>query len=391
MFFLGGIFFIGACSAPSVPQNEFLIEGELTNVPDSTILEFRVAEGDLLKEVGRDTVINGKFSFRDTIGEEIRQLLLMSDSKGFPSFWQEVWVAPGKYVRITGNDRLLQTWEVQSDIPEQAEVRRFFEAMCPEQIELLKYSVEEAKIFSALFREHGGDEAYMEIAFAQVDSLRKLEKPLEDIVERKKFEVLKSAPVTRVWLDKYSSEASRLQWDKDCPYLADIRALYSRMSEADKQTIEGQTITEYMNLGKEVNVGEEMVDGNLYDLDGNLHHLAELRGKYILLDFWSTGCGPCIQAIPEMEEIAEMYKDKLSVVSINEDSKASWQKFVREKKMSGIQWNELRRGRTGLAAQYKVVGIPHYVLISPEGKITDMWSGYGPGSLKSKLKKALKG
>lgn len=53
---------------------------------------------------------------------------------------------------------------------------------------------------------------------------------------------------------------------------------------------------------------------------------------------------------------------------------------------TGNQWNELRQGDTGLAARYKVMGIPHYVLISPKGIILDIWSGYGPGSLKSKLK-----
>ena len=54
------------------------------------------------------------------------------------------------------------------------------------------------------------------------------------------------------------------------------------------------------------------------------------------------------------------------------------------------QWNELRRGRTGLAVSYQVKGIPHYVLIAPSGKIQDMWSGYGSGSLLEKVKKNLK-
>lgn len=57
--------------------------------------------------------------------------------------------------------------------------------------------------------------------------------------------------------------------------------------------------------------------------------------------------------------------------------------------MTGIQWNELRKGRTGLAARYQAVGIPHYVLISPEGKVIAIWSGYGPGSLKAKLKEMI--
>ena len=50
------------------------------------------------------------------------------------------------------------------------------------------------------------------------------------------------------------------------------------MSEADKQTETGQLITAYLNLPEEVNVGDEMVDGDLYDLDGNVRHLTEFKG-----------------------------------------------------------------------------------------------------------------
>ena len=44
----------------------------------------------------------------------------------------------------------------------------------------------------------------------------------------------------------------------------------------------------------------------------------------------------------------------------------------------------------GLAAAYQVRGIPHYVMISPEGKVMDMWSGYAKGSLKEKMKELIK-
>lgn len=73
-----------------------------------------------------------------------------------------------------------------------------------------------------------------------------------------------------------------------------------------------------------------MVDGDLYDLDGNVRHLTEFKGKYILLDFWSQGCGPCVQSLSEMEEITEMYKGRMEVVSISQDPKDAWKKFIAE-------------------------------------------------------------
>ena len=141
---------------------------------------------------------------------------------------------------------------------------------------------------------------------------------------------------------------------------------------------------------EEVNVGDEMVDGDLYDLDGNVRHLTEFKGKYILLDFWSQGCGPCVQSLPEMEEITEMYKGRMEVISISQDPKDEWKKFIAEKQLKGNQWNELRKGSTKLGASYQVKGIPHYVMISPEGKVQHIWAGYGKGSLKAKMKELIK-
>lgn len=109
-----------------------------------------------------------------------------------------------------------------------------------------------------------------------------------------------------------------------------------------------------------------MVDGDLYDVKGNLHRLSEFQGKYIMLDFWSLECGPCVQSFPELKEVSEMYKDSLEIVSISMDTKESWSDFVERKGLTGNQWNEFAKGTTGLAAVYQVKGIPRYVMISPE-------------------------
>lgn len=381
----------GGCSfRPSIPANEFLLQGTLTQVPDSTVIELRIEEGQLYKLLAKDILVQGKFEFRDTITAGPKRLRLSSSAKGFPGSGLSVWVAPGKDVQIKGTGKLLKTWEVESDIPEQAVENRFTQATCPELIELLKYEAHENDLFHEVFVEHAGDEAFARVGWAQIDSLRELEKPLQNSIHKKEIELLKKEPVSTVWMQKLYSHSTRLQWDKSYPYIPDIKELYTRMSAQDKQTEIGQAITEYMNLGEEVQVGDKMADGDLYDLDGQLHHLSELKGSYILLDFWSRGCAPCLQSIPEVEELSELYKGKLVVVSINGDPEKGWKQFVQDKKMTGIQWNELRRGRTGLAARYKAIGIPHYVLITPDGIIKSMWSGYGPGSLKAKLKELVK-
>lgn len=132
-----------------------------------------------------------------------------------------------------------------------------------------------------------------------------------------------------------------------------------------------------------------MIDANLYDLEGKLHHLAELKGKYILLDFWSSGCGPCIMSIPEMKEVQEKYKDKLSIVSLSSDVESIWKEASAKHQMTWYNWND-RKETSGLYLKYGVRGIPHYVLISPKGKIIASWSGYGKDQLLKKMEKFIK-
>ena len=91
------------------PEGEFVIYGELQNVPDGSVLELLRPDGKVMFRITSDTVIDGKFVFRDTItGPNIRKLYLCTriKIKGIPSDPACIWVKSGAGVRITGNDCL---------------------------------------------------------------------------------------------------------------------------------------------------------------------------------------------------------------------------------------------------------------------------------------------
>lgn len=386
-FIMGSFLLLSATSKPQepkscqVPEGEFVIYGELQNVPDSSVLELLRADGRIHRLIDSDTVINGKFIFRDTITDsQAHKLRLTARSKGFPNTFLNIWVKSGAYVKITGNDCLHSLWHVESDVPEQHDENLFSEVALAERKQMLTYVTEWNDVYSTGLQ-HGLDKPTLR----KVDSLLKLFLPLVDSIALRELNYMKEAPVTAVWLDRYQNYAGYLQWNKRFGHEDLIRSLYDRVSEADRATEEGQLITAYLNLPEVVNVGDQMVDGDLYDVKGNLHRLSEFQGKYIMLDFWSLGCGPCVQSFPELKEVSEMYKDSLEIVSISMDTKESWSDFVERKGLTGNQWNEFAKGTTGLAAVYQVQAIPRYVMISPEGIVVGMWSGYGPGSIKEKV------
>ena len=371
----------------TVPANEYLIQGELANLSDSIVIGLYVDEGNIFNLVARDTLLNGKFSFRDTVSVT-KKMLIMSDNKGFPGTWLEVWIAPGEYIEIKGEDKLLKTWEVVSDIPEQAEENRFTACAMAQQKELMQHLAAEYDWQRMMFIDHAGDQEFEKKGWAKIDSIRKLTTPLQQEIWKKELEYMKEAPISKVWIDKLLLYASMMKYETVMPYKEEVKSLYARMPETEKQTDAGQEITAYPP--SVAGIGDMMVDGELYDVNDSLRHISEFVGRFILLDFWSSGCGPCVESIPEMEKVIDTYKDRMTVISISEDPKARWKEYVKTKGMGGNQWNELRRGRTGLAVSYQVKGIPHYVLIAPSGKIQDMWSGYGSGSLLETVKKNLK-
>jgi peroxiredoxin len=161
------------------------------------------------------------------------------------------------------------------------------------------------------------------------------------------------------------------------------------MSEEDKNTPVGYLITAKLFPPAVVNVGDDMADADLLDTDGNTKHLSDYLGKYLLLDFWIRGCGPCIMALPEMKEISETYRDKLTIISISLDGENAWKGALSAHDMPWVNICD-PKSMGGVAANYGVTGIPNYVMISPEGKIIDKWMGFGEGFLREKVSANLK-
>lgn len=375
---------MGSClSQPTVKENEYLIEGSLSNVPDGAIINLARLNGQVFENVATDTLRNGKFSFQDTISVPSRNMMILSNSEGFPSTWLSFWVGSGKVTKITGKDKSLRMWTVACDLPEQEAENRFIDATREDWQVLGDLMIQETILSEK--RTDNTLNISMEEYRAQKDSLQRLSDTLNLSIVRKEIEVMRKEPITPAWIDRMHRLALGVRYDANFKYKEEANDFFARMSDAEKQTPAGREISGLLEVVKKVGVGDDMADGNLIDLEGKEHRLADLKGKYILLDFWSSGCGPCRQAVPEMKEIANSYADKLHVVSISSDSEPIWRKASTELELDGLNWNEFK-GQGGLAASYQVRTIPHYVLISPQGKIIDVWEGYGKGTLIKKVK-----
>ncbi|MCS3178202.1 AhpC/TSA family protein [Candidatus Bacteroides intestinigallinarum] len=370
----GSLLLMGYMGAQA--QQEYTIEGKVEGVKDGTLISLFLLDGNVGSTVALDSIQNGTFFFKRNAGESgMDKLSLMcTRNDDFPSMSLEIYATPNARIKVTGTNTLIHTWKVDSPVKEQIEHNRFIENSRDLWDEYQRLSIKARSLRSA-------PEAERKAMHAKEDSISAL-------ISKREMQLMQELPVSNIWMDRLHRLSMSVKYNPNFSYKDETLALYNRMNEAQKASIKGQEITVNLFPPVVVKEGDEMADTELYDLDGKIHHLTDFKGKYILLDFWSSGCGPCIMALPEMKEIQEQYKERLTVISLSSDTKSRWKAASAKHEMTWQNLSDLKQS-AGLYAKYGVNGIPNYVLISPEGKIMKMWSGYGKGSLKLKMRRYL--
>src|SRR4030067_2338238 len=115
------------------------------------------------------------------------------------------------------------------------------------------------------------------------------------------------------------------------------------------------------------------------DIEGVAQTLAKYRGRMLLLEFWSTHCGPCRADAPLMVAFyKETSREKLAFLGVSDDeSEDELRAFLKE---FSILWPQIREpGDGAIHRMYRFRGEPTYYLFGPKGERLDMWVGGGQG------------
>ena len=97
----------------------------------------------------------------------------------------------------------------------------------------------------------------------------------------------------------------------------------------------------------------------------------DTRGKVVVVDFWATWCPPCRATIPELNEIAKKFKDKVVVIGISDEKEETVADFMKKTEMDyNVGIDPTRK----MSKQIGVKGIPHVLVISPDGIVR--WQGF---------------
>jgi peroxiredoxin len=336
--------FIMACLTafdPPAQQPGFKISGQVTGLKDSTKIYLRNAKPE--KIIDSAVVINGNFTLSGRINERARQAYIFTAKyENYVSLWLEnkpmsIELKTGEFKKAVVKGSSMQD--------EEAEFRKqqsYFEVKRDSLNKTLsKTTVEQEKSM--------------------------LKKQITDWHEKEQqFLINYITQNPDSFYSAYIVGVSAISWGKE-----KTQSAYNKLSAAMKQTPFGKEAKAYISLNKSILIGNKFEDFEQLNIKGKKIKLSDIKGEYILLDFWAAWCGPCREENPRLVELYKQYQPKgFNILGVSaDDNKKAWLDAV---KKDGLLWenvSDLRGDNNKAALIYGVNAYPSNYLIDKNGII----------------------
>ncbi|WP_338869683.1 TlpA disulfide reductase family protein [Spirosoma sp. SC4-14] len=178
---------------------------------------------------------------------------------------------------------------------------------------------------------------------------------------------IKSMPQSLVSLDALK------QFGGYTPEYNEVKPIFDGLSDAVKTSRAGEEYAATLNRIKATSIGELAPDFMQADTAGKMVALHDFKGKYVLVDFWASWCGPCRAENPNVVKNYNEYKGRnFTVLGVSLDrptAKEAWLRAIHKDNLTWTHVSDLKFWDNEVARQYNIRAIPQNFLIGPDGKI----------------------